>query len=51
MAEFKKKYRTTPKFRSFVVWIVTVAVSLVLILGGNKIVTKDLNILHADDRS
>jgi uncharacterized membrane protein len=49
MAEFKKKYRITPKFRNFAVWIVTVAVSLVLILGGNKIVTKDLNILHADD--
>ena len=49
MAEFKKKYRTTPKFRAFVVWTASVLLSLVLILIGNKIVTKDLDILHAED--
>ena len=49
MAEFKKKYRTTPKFRNFVVWVATVLISLILIFIGNKIVTKDLNILHAED--
>ncbi len=49
MAEFKKKYRTTPKFRNFVVWVAAVVISLILIIIGNKIVTKDLNILHADD--
>ena len=48
MAEFKKKYRTTPKFRSFVVWVGTVLLSLILILIGNKIVTKDLTILYAE---
>ncbi len=49
MAEFKKKYRTTPKFRNFVVWVAAVVISLILILIGNKIVTKDLNILHAEN--
>lgn len=49
MAEFKKRYKTTPKFRNLVVWIATVVVSLIFILGGNKIVTKDLTILYAED--
>ncbi|MBP5749597.1 MAG: YibE/F family protein, partial [Firmicutes bacterium] len=49
MAEFKRRYRTTPKFRNFVVWVATVVISLIFIFAGNKIVTKDLNILHADD--
>ena len=49
MAEFKKKYRTTPKFRSFIVWVCAVLISLILIIAANKIVTKDLNILHAED--
>ena len=49
MAEFKKRYKTTPKFRNLVVWIATVIVSLIFILGGNKIVTKDLTILYAED--
>ena len=48
MAEFKKRYRTTPKFRNFIVWTVTVLVSLILIFCANNIVTKDLDILHAD---
>lgn len=49
MSELKKKYKTTPKFRNFVVWIATVLISIVLIICGNKIVTKDLSILHAED--
>ncbi len=49
MSELKKRYKTTPKFRGFVVWCVTVAVSLVLILAANAVVTKDLDILHAED--
>ena len=48
MTEFKKRYRTTPKFRNFVVWVATVLISLLLIFCGNKIVTKDLDILHVD---
>ena len=48
MAEFKKRYRTTPKFRNFVVWVVTFVLSLLIIFCANKIVTKDLDILQAD---
>ena len=44
----KKRYRTTPRFKNFVAWVVTVIVSLLFIFCGNKIVTKDLDILHAD---
>ena len=48
MAEFKKRYRTTPKFRNFVVWVATVLVSIILIFCGNKLVTKDLEFLHVE---
>jgi uncharacterized membrane protein len=48
MGELKKRYKTTPKFRNLVVWLITVLVSIVLIFGLNRIITKDLTVLHAE---
>lgn len=48
MNELRKKYRITPKFRSFAAWCAAVLFSLVFIFVGNKTVTKDLDIFSME---